>query len=106
MRKHLERKVEEYYFYGGGYRKIPYAIVQKYKKYTSFRIVGRIKAEIYFSPEIEQKQIKEMAEYIGESLRERTTIREMIINLSMLNYVKVSYFTECGRIIKLFIRTP
>lgn len=107
LKKKKERVLKEYYFYKGTYREISIENVRNFKQEHKFK-VGSINVEIYYSPKIlNPKRKKRINQYLEEFIKEQRKVEDAIINISMLQNVRVSYSAEyCSRRLRLFIRTP
>ena len=99
-------KLKEYYFYKGTYKEISYESVRNFRQEAKFK-VGSISVEVYYSPEIrDERRKKRMNEYLEDFIKEESRIEDAMINLSMLQNVKVSCSAEwCKKRLKIFIRS-
>ena len=105
-RKTSTRNLEEYYFYRGGYKKISPQAVRNFKLDSKFK-VGSIHVEIYYSPQFQDESRKRnISEYLEKFIKEKRALEDAMINISMLQNVKVAYSAVCCKNLKLFIRTP
>ena len=106
-RKTSNRNLDEYYFYGGGYKEISPQTVRNFKLDSKFK-VGSIYVEIYYSPQFQDETSKRnINEYLEKFIKETREVEKTMINVSMLQNVKVSYSVVwCKKRLRLFIRTP
>ena len=103
MKKNL---LSDYYFFEGKYSKVPYDKVRKLKKGATFSFRKRT-ITLKFSSDLKKKVKKELVDFCKETLCNRKkSIKEAIVDVSMLFDVRVAYKVRCGKEIILFIRTP
>ena len=101
MKKNL---LSDYYFFEGKYSKVPYDKVRKLKKGATFSFRKRT-ITLKFSSDLKKKMKKDMANFIEESLS-RKSVKDTILDTSMLYDVRIAYRVKCGKEVILFIRTP
>ena len=102
----MKKKISltDYYFFEGKYSKVPYDKVRKLKKGATFSFKNR-SITLRFSSDLKKKLRKDMANFMVKSLNAKT-IKESIMDASMLYDVRIAYRVKCGKKIILFIRTP
>ncbi len=108
MKVKRTKKLKEYYFYKGGYKEISLQTVRDFKPDRKFK-VGSIRVEIYYSPKFQDDETRKrnISEYLEKFIKEKREVEEAMINISMLQNVKVSYSAVwCKKRLRLFIRTP
>lgn len=107
--KRVEEKTEklkEYYFYEGGYKENSFEVIQHFNLDYKFK-VGSISVEICYSPKFQdENRKKRINEYLEGYIKEKRGVEDAMINISMLQNVKVAYSIVCCKNLRLFIRTP
>ena len=107
LKKGNKQTLREYYFYGGGYKEISPRFVRDFKLDRNFK-VGSICVGIYYSPQFQdESRKKNISEDLEKLIKDKRTVEDAIMNVSMLQNVKIScYAAWCKKILRLFIRTP